>query len=148
MSKLCSKLLRLWIMGNYSAFWHTVWYRIDNVKAFNVLALVCVHGDWSKNYLDNVKLLKAAMSKEIYNKPIVRISIPKSNGKLRPLGVTPLATRIHFRMLALILSLIIPAIISINQHGLTPRRVIVTSWKVLVNQFPTNPFLFEYDLSG
>nr|QCQ69130.1 RNA-dependent DNA polymerase [Powellomyces hirtus] len=143
------KLITLWEKGKYNEFWRLVFHELTHSYEWRILALHRLYPAWLREFSTEKveKILSNSYGDLPLRKPIIRLKIPKPNGKLRPLGIPQMGSRVYFGMLAMVLSLIIDQIVSDNQHGYVPGRGIHTSWSQISNLIISNhKWLYEYDL--
>lgn len=95
---------------------------------------------WKKYYkISNIMIHREYESKRIF--------IPKSNGKVRPLGVPKLWERIHFHILNKLLMMILNDHLDNTQHGYTGKGTL-TAWREVLSKAIKWDNIYEYDLKG
>jgi RNA-directed DNA polymerase len=116
--------------GQLTSLWHHV-YRIDALwKAFHELKADAASGvdgetwhGYKENLLENLKNLSERLRRGSYRPPPVkRIYIPKSDGKLRPIGVTALEDKVVQRATADMLQQIYEVDFKGFSYGFRPGR--------------------------
>lgn len=97
---------------------------------------------------EKLDLLREKVITNKFNwKPIKRVEIPKSNGKVRPLGIPTLNDRIVQEVLRTILEPIYEPLFSDRSYGFRPGRSCHTALKYVNTQFKAVSWYIEGDIS-
>lgn len=94
-----------------------------------------------------VKLAIELKTYEYKPRPTKRINIPKSNGQLRPLGISSTKDKVVQHALKLILEPIFEPIFSENNHGFRPNRSCHSALKDIQLKWPGTVWLIELDFT-
>ena len=94
------------------------------------------------------QLAEKLKNREFKPTPVSRVYIPKSNGKLRPLGIPTIQDRIVQSALKMILEPIWEQDFRDCSHGFRPERSCHTALSRVAMRFPRSTWIIEGDITG
>ena len=101
---------------------------------------------FSEKYIE--KIIKKLSDNTFMPKPTRRISIPKANGKMRPISIPCFTDKLVQEVMRMILEAIYEPIFSNNSHGFRPKRSCHTALEQLRNDFTGVKWFVEGDIKG
>jgi len=153
MTHILLRIRKLVARGDYSKAWKTAYLNIKYSKAFRISAFNFVCKGWyykmaqSEVWRINRKV-QVIISKELANLDYKRVYIPKTNGKLRPLGVPSVEWRVALHLINGFFVEILRSKLLPTQHAYIPLKGTMSAWREVIAKIQNYKFVFETDLKG
>lgn len=129
---------KFWVLG----------HRLLQSVSLRVLAMHLTFPGWHREYRykDIKNLCRSVDSINLKNYKYTEVSIPKSDGSKRQLGVPQRKWRIYLFGLNLLLSIWLYPEVSYRQHGFIKRKGTLTAWQTLYKEVLNKKYVYEFDL--
>lgn len=139
--------------GKSSKYWFVAWTLMKKSTAFRVSAINRIFPGWYKTmpikYLFKISdKVERIFKHNLRVLEYKRVYIPKSNGKMRPLGVPTHAWRVALHMHAAFMSHFLIGKISENQHAYRTHKGCKTAWESILRKVNYYRYIYEIDLKN
>jgi hypothetical protein len=153
MAHILRRIRKLVDRGDYSKAWKTAYLNIKYSKAFRISAFNFVCKGWYYKIAESEvwklnRKVQVIISKELANLDYKRVYIPKTTGKLRPLGVPAVEWRIALHLINGFFVEILRSKLLPNQHAYIPDKGTMSAWREVITKIQNYKFVFETDLKG
>lgn len=134
------------LMTNYPDLWIEVSDKISRNKGASTPG---IDGEIHDDVSAKLDLIRETLRSGAYRpKPTRRVYIPKSSGKLRPLGIPTAVDKLVQAMVARLLQEIYEPVFSDHSHGFRPERSCHTALDELKHNWNGTKWIIEADIRG